>query len=318
MGDIKLRGCPRCGTLVRGRVCPLCGTSLGGLGAALRRLDRMLPPGRLTMGLLAFFALMFLASVACEMWLAGRRGESPFSAFPAAFFWGAGAGNVMLGSAHSLYVAHEGQYWRWITACFLHFGILHIGFNGYALRDLGRMCEVLWGKRRVWSLFIITGVAGNALAYAWDVLRPFAWDRWVNHKPEASGELWQYLALTKSFFNVAGASGAICGLLGAMIAAWVTKRGVSETLGRALRNWAISILVFGLLVPNVSNSAHIGGFLAGFGVAYFFMKPRAWTRPGSFEHRAWSVVGVISALAFIASFAAMLLYFPTLAGELSK
>ena len=56
----------------------------------------------------------------------------------------------------------QGQVWRLIMACFLHIGILHILFNSYALYILGPWMEEIFGRRRAWIIYIVSGIAGFA------------------------------------------------------------------------------------------------------------------------------------------------------------
>lgn len=136
----------------------------------------------------------------------------------------------------------HGEWWRLITAGFLHFGIMHILFNTIACLQAGMFIERTYGPARMWIAFLVSVVAGSLACFI--------------GSPEA---------------RVAGASAGLCGLIGAMIA-YGYKRG--GTHGETVRNfaiqWAVYILIFGIVVPGISNSAHIGGGLGGFAVAWFF------------------------------------------------
>jgi rhomboid protease GluP len=127
------------------------------------------------------------------------------------------------------------QYWRWVTACFLHGGLLHIGFNMWALYDIGPLVESFYGGAKFLTIYLLTGIVGYIV----------------------SG----YFSGGASL----GASGAILGLLGAMLA--YGMRHSHTTAGRQLRNvasrWAIYILIFSFL-PGVDIFAHVGGFASGF------------------------------------------------------
>ena len=87
-----------------------------------------------------------------------------------------------------------GQYWRLLTACFVHIGLIHLLFNSYALYSFGREVERRYGRTRFLALYLLSGVAGSTASFV------------------GSPRL------------AAGASGAIFGLLGATIAYFATYR----------------------------------------------------------------------------------------------
>jgi rhomboid protease GluP len=132
-----------------------------------------------------------------------------------------------------------GAYWRLLAAMFLHIGLMHVAFNGWALFSIGRDVEAFYGPARFTALFLITGLAGNVAYYLLgpDVLS-------------------------------AGASGAIFGLIGAEAAFFVRNRPLFGKFGRErLINLLVMIginLVFGFTVQGVNNIAHLGGLLSGF------------------------------------------------------
>jgi rhomboid protease GluP len=85
----------------------------------------------------------------------------------------------------------SGQWWRLLTYMFLHGGLMHIGFNMWCLWDLGQLCESLYGRATFAALYLITGIAGGLASIAWN----------------------------PGVVSV-GASGAIFGLAGALIASF--------------------------------------------------------------------------------------------------
>src|SRR5947209_7981827 len=93
--------------------------------------------------------------------------------------WGANAGELTLG----------GEYWRLLTAAFVHIGLIHIAFNMWCLLGLGRLSERLFGRWQTAAIYIFTGIGGNLLSLA--------------HAPDRVS---------------AGASGAIFGIAGAILA----------------------------------------------------------------------------------------------------
>jgi rhomboid protease GluP len=143
-----------------------------------------------------------------------------------------------------------GDWWRLLTACFVHHGALHLLMNLMALAMLGPLAELLWGRWRLLAIYLLSGLAGSALAMA---LHPDA--------------------------LLAGASGAIWGIhisLFVWLYAHRTKlppEVVSDWLRRLtvvlLLNTAASAL------PRVSWEGHLGGGLAGFAVAGLLLALRS-------------------------------------------
>lgn len=131
----------------------------------------------------------------------------------------------------------RGEYWRLIAAMFLHWGIIHLAVNMYALYGIGRLLEGFLGSFRLVLFYLITGLTAS---------------------------------ISSLYFNVyvvsAGASGAIFGLYGYMIMQQVL---VNFRNRQALRSIAFNFVVFAIVnyaiarQVNVDNAGHIGGFAAG-------------------------------------------------------
>jgi rhomboid protease GluP len=135
-----------------------------------------------------------------------------------------------------------GQYWRLFTAMFLHIGLMHVFFNGYALVVLGTELERLLGWGRFLAIYLLSGLAGNLASYAFN--------------PNLA----------------AGASGAIFGLIGALGAFFFRYRERLGTWGRArLGNILFLVVInlaFGFLYPGIDNLAHLGGLVCGIGLGW--------------------------------------------------
>jgi rhomboid protease GluP len=148
---------------------------------------------------------------------------------------------VRLGAKVTPLIA-EGEYWRLFTAMFLHIGILHLAFNGYALLAIGTELERLFGWPRFLALYLLSGLFGTVASYAF------------------------------SYRVAAGASGAIFGLIGALAAFFVLHRERLGAWGRArLGNilFLIAINLFlGFTQRGIDNLAHLGGLLSGFGLGW--------------------------------------------------
>lgn len=127
-----------------------------------------------------------------------------------------------------------GQYWRLFTCIFIHIGIMHLMFNGYALVAIGQVAESMFGHARFALLYLLSGVAGATASYLF------------------------------STTISAGASGAIFGLLGALVAYGWKNANMwrSGFIANLLFVMGLNI-VFGLITPGIDNFAHIGGMLAG-------------------------------------------------------
>ncbi|MGO8933657.1 MAG: rhomboid family intramembrane serine protease [Terracidiphilus sp.] len=152
-----------------------------------------------------------------------------------------------------------GQWWRIVTAMFVHVGILHIATNMWCLWNLGLLAEPLMGSFGLFAAYILTGAAGNLLSTFWNWMRPIH---------DASG--------TPYFQASAGASGAVFGIAGALIILLKSKvLPVPPEEVRKLRKSVIYFAVFNLAIlycvnfakgftgVEVDNSAHVGGLLCG-------------------------------------------------------
>jgi len=167
----------------------------------------------------------------------------------------------------------NGSWWRLFTYMFLHGSLLHIGFNMWCLWDLGRLCESLYGRWSFAAIYFVTGLAGGVASVAWN---PGTWS--------------------------VGASGAIFGLAGALIASFylgefsLPRFAIQSTL-KSLLFFAGFNLIFGFVVPGIDNSAHIGGLISGlaFGALVARMAPES-----DAPKRRATVIGIIT-LAVVAA-----------------
>jgi rhomboid protease GluP len=130
-----------------------------------------------------------------------------------------------------------GEWWRLVSAVFLHGGLDHLVGNAIALLVLGMMCEHAFGRTQFLFLFVMSGIAGSILSML------------MNPGPSV------------------GASGAIFGLQGAAIVLFRRHRDRlimrARRIGVVLLVWALYTLAQGAFAPFVDNGAHIGGFVAG-------------------------------------------------------
>jgi membrane associated rhomboid family serine protease len=148
-------------------------------------------------------------------------------------------GLVDMGALVPAFVA-EGQYWRLLSAMFLHATLIHILLNAYALYLFGPFVEEHFGRRWFLPIYLVSGFLASVASYTFRGLEDVG----------AVG---------------VGASGAIAGLLGAFIAYNFRRRHLSLAQGNLRTALMIILLnaVFGFVVPAVDNAAHLGGLVAG-------------------------------------------------------
>jgi rhomboid protease GluP len=165
--------------------------------------------------------------------------------------------NLLHYGANSTYLVLHGQWYRLLTATFVHVGLLHLATNMWCLWNLGMLGEPLIGPFGVVAVYLLTGIAGNLLSMASTVVGTLA-----THDPRILLEVG------------AGASGAVFGIAGILIVLLSNRRlpfpwEVLRALRRRVVQFAAINLVIGLgtIFVNVGiridNMAHIGGFLSG-------------------------------------------------------
>jgi rhomboid protease GluP len=190
-------------------------------------------------------------------------------------------------SAWTVFGLH--QFWRTLTYQFLHGSLLHIGFNMYALAVLAPLAELLYGKARTFFLYVSSGVGAGLVAAG---VRYLLFLRHGSASPDMA-------ALESLVSPTVGASGALTGLMGAMLATTL-KRDTRTTpaLRRAVLGWLASVFIFGFLV-HADNLAHLGGLVTGFGVALLLAE--RW-RPQRTSPLLWRVVSVALVVACVGAF----------------
>jgi membrane associated rhomboid family serine protease len=277
------RICPACGTLVGAHAtrCHQCGASMTfSMAAAGRSLSKLLPETTpLTYIILAVTSVLYVVSLLASM---RRSGFAPPGGGLLGMIFGFGAINnlilIRMGESLPLYFNLH-QPWRLVTAIFLHGSLLHIGFNMWALMTLAPLVEELYGSGRFLFIYVVTGAAG-------------------------------YLASSSMGNNSVGASGALLGLIGVLLAMTMGRQSAGlRMLRQQLISWIIYLVIFGFLVRGIDNLAHAGGFVAGFALG----KLMADRKPADLtERRRAEVLGWTAAAVIAASFVLMLInYFAT-------
>ncbi len=181
-----------------------------------------------------------------------------------------------------------GDYWRLFTANFLHIGLLHIAFNLYALYIVGTEVEMFYGPWRFLVIYLLSGLSGAIASYAF------------------------------TYGLSAGASTAVFGLIGTLVAFFTRNRAVFGEMSRTrLTNLIVVIainLFYGLSVSFIDIWGHIGGFIGGF-ILGWLLCPfyQIVARPDGFRHVVdrnslrleWIGVALVSALMVVAFWAAL-------------
>jgi len=265
--------CPHCRAFIskNDRICPYCNTEVGPRAADRRDpgpiLGGLIPQAHFTTSMILLLNFGLYAATALYSLRSGSGGWMSIDGLTL-FQFGAKYREAVLG----------GQWWRLVTAGFLHGGLLHILMNSWVLFDLGAQVEQIYGARRLIVFYFAATVAGFAASTWWS--------------PALS----------------VGASAGLFGLIGAMIALGVLHK---SALGAAIRGlymrWAIYGLIIGLLPGlRVDNAAHIGGLAAGFGCAYLAGLPSVIENT---REKLWKL-GSIAALVITAyCFVQMFLWF---------
>ena len=273
--DTSHRMCPECRALnPRGtRVCPHCGAKIGaqrarGTTVASGRIMGVIPmPTSATSMLAAAIVLMFVVE-----WFMTQRAGGPGRG--GGLFGGIqGMAMVRLGAKYGPLV-FAGEWWRLVTAMFLHAGLLHIGMNLWCLFDLGPEVEGMFGMSKYIVLYLVTGVLGYVVSLFWSPMG---------------------LSI--------GASGAIMGLVGILIGATFHHGQLGKEYRSMLWRWVIYIAIFGIFFP-VDNAAHFGGLIAGLILGYLIPEGVPETRPAE---NLWNALAVISVVIIAGSFALMAL-----------
>jgi len=143
----------------------------------------------------------------------------------------------------------DGEWWRLFTAMFLHFGLIHLLLNMWALWNVGQLTERLLGSGPFLVLYLFAGLCGSlASSYAHPLL------------------------------NSAGASGAIFGVIGALLALMLDPRTrIPASVSAVQRNSALVFILYNLVNgfshAGIDNAAHLGGLAGGFAMCWLLARP---------------------------------------------
>lgn len=196
----------------------------------LESVGRSFPVTRL---LVALNCAIFLAMV-----LLG--GADPFApAMLVVTHWGSNFGPLTI----------SGQWWRMISAMFLHIGLLHLAVNMWSLYQTGALVERMFGSLHFLVLYLVAGLAGNLASLMWNPL-----------------------------VNSAGASGAVFGVIGGLLAFMLdTRYGVPRSVMADVRRNVLLIVLlnlgFGFSHAGIDNAAHLGGLAGGLLAGMMLARP---------------------------------------------
>jgi rhomboid protease GluP len=234
--------CPSCGKLVgvNDEKCLNCGRrnpGMWGLTPSLRRLGQDFG---FTQAVIGGCVAMFVASILLDPSGVGRGGLFSFLAPSMRSLF-------VLGASGAIPVFGLGRWWTVLSAAWLHGGLLHILFNMLWVRQLAPETSEAYGPARMVIIYTASGAVGFL----------------------ASSVVGYYLAflprpLGGASFTI-GASASIFGLLGAMVH-YGRRRG-SSAVGRQALGYALILGLFGFVMPDIDNWAHLGGFLGGYAMS---------------------------------------------------
>lgn len=137
---------------------------------------------------------------------------------------------LVYGAKWGPYITQYGQWWRLVTAAFIHIGWQHLLMNSLSLLSLGPVLERRFGKGRLLLLYLVSGIGGNLLS------------------------LWKAPMVLS-----AGASTALYGFMGALLVSGRINPGI-----------LIFNLALGFLNPQLDSWGHLGGFLSGIILTFLF------------------------------------------------
>lgn len=212
-----------------------------------------------TQAIVAANVIVFLAMLATGAGIMNPSSEAMLK-------WGANFGPMTAG----------GEWWRLVSAFFLHFGLMHLAFNMWALFDAGRLVERLYGNGPFLLLYLFAGLTGSFGSLLWN--------------PDGVVS--------------AGASGAVFGVYGALLAYLLAQRhSIPAAVIKGLQGSTIAFigytLVIGLSASGIDNAAHLGGLAGGMGLGFVLARPLAWEiRQRMFARRLALVL--VSSLAILA------------------
>ncbi len=160
------------------------------------------------------------------------------------------------GAVYEPFVVQGHEFYRLFTSMFLHFGIDHLLNNMVLLGALGWNLEMEIGKVRFLAVYLVSGIGGNIFSLYYGVR-------------------------TQEYAVSAGASGAVFGLMGALLYVVIANKGrLGRLSGRGMMFMVALSLYFGITSSGVDNLAHMGGLVCGFVLAFIlYRRKTVFVRP---------------------------------------
>jgi membrane associated rhomboid family serine protease len=171
----------------------------------------------------------------------------------------------------------NGQWWRLVTCTFLHVNLLHLFFNVTSLWSVGIYLEETLGRAKTLALYLLLGVVSASFSF------------WWHTRGGGVG-------------NSAGASGAICGLIGVAIGFSARPRNAARHLRGHYVGWALWILMLAFSGWNIDNAGHVGGLVPGIALG-FIVRRHAVTSPRA--RRVWLAAALVGVALTVAAFVQM-------------
>ncbi len=223
--------CPNCRGLISRNesICPYCGLRSPGAWWKNNGILRLFQDPELFLTwLIGVNIAIFVLSLIINPGGMGM-GMSPFG-----FLSPDNRSLLLLGASGTIPIDDLHRWWTLVSASYLHGSLLHLIFNLIALWQIGPMVIQEYGLARMFSIYTLGGIGGYLFSYLAGV--PFT----------------------------IGASAAVCALIGAALYYGKSRGGsYGRQVFQQIGGWAISIFVFGLLVPGINNWAHGGGMATG-------------------------------------------------------
>lgn len=257
--------CPNCRAFItiRDRVCPYCGVQLGPRAIDFRPnqfVASFLPSANLTAIIIISINILFFLLELIINYRAFNSSPTNLDIRSA----------IVLGAKYAPFI-RGGQWWRLITAGFLHGGLIHIAMNSWSLFILVTEVEQFYGTSRLIAAFFVSTFTGFLFSYYWAPGSPSL-----------------------------GASAACFGMFGIMLAMGVRQR--ADPLVQAVRAHYGQWLIFGIvlsLMPGIDMAAHVGGFVGGFLVGLLGGLPGL---PNSQRETLWKMIAAVALLITVYAF----------------
>ena len=252
--------CPNCRRLISidEPQCPYCGLrNPGSRWKSALGTGSLLSADNVLRNIIYLNVAMYILSIVIS------PSSTRFSMSPFGFLSPGNQSLLLLGETGTIPINMYHRWWTVISAVYLHGSLLHILFNMAALWQIGQLILQEYGAYRTFCIYTIGGIGGYIISY-----------------------------LAGVQFTI-GASGAVCGLIGAAIYYGKHRGGYfGQAIYRQVGGWAIAILAFGFFFPGIDNWAHGGGLVFGILSGYLFGYHER--NPETYFHRMLAVVCVFA------------------------